>query len=361
MKRTPIGPNTLLFGDCIEWLKQIPSNTFTACVSDPPYGLDFMGKDWDAPWRTEMDDGISKSDTVQQMRGFQNWCEQWGREIIRVLKPGGHILLFSGTRTYHRMVCGIEEAGFQVRDKMDFFCELEDYHSWTYGSGFPKSHDISKAIDRLAGVKRKVVGQKAGTLLAVNPGHENDRSACDLDVTASGTKTAAKWEGYGTALKPAHEPVAIFTKTGEGQDIERVVPFSYVPKSSRRERNLGCKNLFWITKNDKTRPISKQEYVDMRVENHQRRKEEEFEPHPISRGNTWPTVKPIELMRYLVRMVKMPEENLILEPFMGSGTTPCACILEGCDFVAMDMDPVAFRIAKARVTYFECLGHLGLQ
>src|SRR5271166_5424977 len=115
-------------GDCLDLLSQMPADSIDSCVTDPPYGLEFMGKAWD-----------------RGVPGVEIW-----KPILRVLKPGGHLLAFGGTRTYHRMACAIEDAGFEVRDTI----------MWVYGSGFPKSHDVSKGIDRAAGAERKVIGPK---------------------------------------------------------------------------------------------------------------------------------------------------------------------------------------------------------
>jgi DNA modification methylase len=161
---------TIYHGDCLEVLRALPDASVDAVVTDPPYGLEFMGKEWDAPWKSEaraqsatvvdapevggFQDGnggnaFSRSrvrtdtrrhggDMLQANQGFQSWCEAWAAECLRVLKPGGHLLAFGGTRTWHRLACAIEDAGFEVRDSI----------AWMYGSGFPKSLDVSKAIDK---------------------------------------------------------------------------------------------------------------------------------------------------------------------------------------------------------------------
>jgi site-specific DNA-methyltransferase (adenine-specific) len=188
------------------------------------------------------------------------------------------------------------------------------------GQGFPKSLNIGKAIGKAAGA-------------------------------APATEQAKLWEGYGTALKPAHEPIAVFGKDAKPLDVS--VPFFYGPKVGRKERNLGCESLFWLTDSQgEPKPIEKPEYERMTKENEEGKGKDGFVPHKVSQGNIWPTVKPIELARYLVKMVKMPGENLILDPFMGSGTTPIACILEGCGYVGIDKDSVAMMIAEARVGHF---------
>jgi len=352
-------------------MKKLPDNLFTAVVTDPPYGLSkqpnmkevlkhwlvgddyehtssgFMGKDWDS---------------------FVPGPKIW-EQVMRVLKPGGHILSFSGTRTYDLMVTAMRLAGSEIRDKIDFYCEMEGYSAWDYGQGFPKSLAIGKAIDKMKGVERKKIGEyRRG--MAMLPGNEGtdkwrDNYTGVVDVTAPATEEAKKWEGYGTALKPAHEPIAQFAKSLPDGSLpespKQDAPFRYEAKASTRERNYGCGNLFWLTTNEGTKRISEEEHVRLTKENETNRGKEGYIPHRVARGNCWATVKPIELCRYLVRIVKMPDDNLILDPFCGSGTTAIACILEGCDFLTIDNDPIACEIAKARIQYFQCLGKKGLK
>lgn len=173
----------LIHGDCLEELKNIPENSVDSIVTDPPYGLSFMGKKWD-----------------YDVPSVEIW-----RECIRVLKPGGHLLAFGGTRTYHRMVVNIEDAGFEIRDQI----------LWLYGSGFPKSLNISKALDKEAGAERKVVGinpnarpNSDGVYDAIMSG----KAGHDPNITAPATPEAAQWDGWGTALKPANEPICLARK-----------------------------------------------------------------------------------------------------------------------------------------------------
>lgn len=169
----------LLLGDCKTKLKELEDNSIDAIVTDPPYELGFMGKDWDNT-------------------GIANDTEMW-RECLRVLKPGGYLLSFSGTRTYHRMAVAIEGAGFEIRDMIE----------WVYGSGFPKSHNIGKAVDRLQGNEREKVGYKKG-----QGNIPNDRGKWGLksNTPVKVTKGTSEWEGWGTALKPAHEPICMARK-----------------------------------------------------------------------------------------------------------------------------------------------------
>lgn len=177
---------TLHLGDCIEVMRQMPDNSVDSIVTDPPYGLRFMGKKWD-----------------YDVPGEVIWTE-----ALRVLKPGGYLLAFSGTRTQHRMACRIEDAGFEIRDMI----------AWVYGSGFPKSLDVSKALDKLAGAEREIVGTriKAGIggsqTFAQDAWTQANRGAIELDITIPATGPARQWQGYGTALKPALEPITMARK-----------------------------------------------------------------------------------------------------------------------------------------------------
>lgn len=231
---------TILHGDCVAMMRELPEASIDAIVTDPPYGLEFMGKEWDkldgglpqeSVWKGRRGQGGSSIGTDDTRPGsrhrvaygakksafrrcaicgrrqfsgtpcqceapdwvieypdgapssairMQRWHEAWAREAFRVLKPGGHLLAFGGTRTYHRMACAIEDAGFEIRDCLQ----------WLYGSGFPKSHDVSKAIDKAAGAEREYVPA----------------------ITAPATPEAEHWQGWGTALKPANEPIVLARK-----------------------------------------------------------------------------------------------------------------------------------------------------
>lgn len=199
--------------DCIEGMRDLPDNSVHSVVCDPPYGLAFMGKEWDS---------------FGGNLGFQEAMKAWAVEAIRVLKPGGHLLAFGGTKTYHRLACGLEDAGFEIRD-----CLM-----WLYGSGFPKSLDVSKAIDKQEGVGREVVGRRAGmgkpnnSMYATSiKNHDSERKNAEsaftyrseYDVTAPSTEAARQWEGWGTALKPAWEPIIMARKPLSGTVASNVV------------------------------------------------------------------------------------------------------------------------------------------
>lgn len=367
--------NKLHLGNCLEVLKTIADCSIDSIVTDPPYELGFMGKGWD------------KS-------GIANDPDVW-RECLRVLKPGGHLLAFSGSRTYHRMTCAIEDAGFDVRDQI----------MWLYGSGFPKSLDVSKAIDKAAGATREVTGV-AGRSGSARSCMSGDFTGGEYMATAPATESAQQWQGWGTALKPAHEPICVARKrpigtvaanvlahgTGalnidgcrvpSGQDhadkcasvvgiasdrsgavfnglkdartdsynaagrwpanfihdglSEEWAKFFYCAKASRKDRNEGCeafdkKPLNWSAGTQN--PGSFQS-----------------EGTDKSSQNNHPTVKPTELMRYLCRLVT-PPGGVVLDPFMGSGSTGKAAVLEGFRFVGIDMTPEYVEIARARIAH----------
>lgn len=175
---------TLLQGDCRDMLKTIPDNSVDSVVTDPPYELGFMGKVWD-------NTGIAYNPQVWQ-------------QVFRVLKPGGYLLSFGGTRTYHRMAIAIENAGFEIRDMVE----------WVYGSGFPKSLNIGKAVDKLQGNKREkiIVPSKSGNSIRRGKGEQGSTYGDAHGGFTDIAKGTSPWEGWGTALKPAHEPICMARK-----------------------------------------------------------------------------------------------------------------------------------------------------
>lgn len=317
-----IGNARALHGDMRDVLPLLPADSFDACVTDPPYHL----TSGNAVYDYAQHGGKRKSSGGGFMG--QRWDggdiafrpETWGH-VLRVMKPGGHLLAFGGTRTQHRMICAIEDAGFEVRD-----CIL-----WIYGSGFPKSLDVSKAIDRAAGVEREVVGKGCAGLSAGNF-HQRDIGsgaygyAADYVVTAPATPEAQAWQGWGTALKPACEIVVLARKplsertvaanvlrhgTGAGEiyaragrkDVGKTVGFGDAGSASRFFMQCppgAADRLFYSSKADAQDRC----------------------------GSRHPTIKPIALMRWLLRLVT-PPNGAILDPFAGSGATGMAALAEG--------------------------------
>jgi DNA modification methylase len=349
---------TIHTGDCREVLRDYPDNHFDSIVSDPPYGLTFMGKGWD-----------------KGVPSVEFWLE-----MLRVAKPGAHLVAFGGTRAYHRLTCAIEDAGWEVRD-----CLM-----WLYGTGFPKSHDVSKAIDREAGAEREVVSTTPAGNGPLKRGHVNssggglsigtERSP-EVKVTAPATEAAKQWEGWGTALKPAWEPVILARKPLEGtvaatvlkygtgalnidacrveeggrwpsnlvtDDSDEVLAgfpneegrFFYCAKASTKDRDEGLDHL----------PEVAAAGLPMRSADGERGGEGldgTSTDRLTKRRNTHPTVKPTSLMQYLCRLVT-PPNGVVLDPFCGSGSTGKAAMLEGFRFVGIDLDPAYATIANAR-------------
>lgn len=561
-------------GDAARCLRDLPSGVVDAVVTDPPYGLEFMGRDWDAPWESDphvgrrwntgigkiaMADGAERLDRpsyekrsnvrcrrcgkwklssnpcscagpdfpdprLSNMRAFQEWCEGWAREVLRVLKPGGHLVAFGGTRTYHRLTAGIEDAGFEIRDCV----------TWLYGSGFPKSLDVSKAIDKrkdrralallegkvkaareALGISQSEAARRCGLIgpdersggggfmwfetgmsiptreqyprlkEALGLDDECDRAFEEAEREITGTveewtdrsnyaltsrdgfrrdipatPDAERWQGWGTGLKPGHEPIVVARKPLVGNVAQNVLQhgtgalnvdacrldgakpggggappfrfggqnprafhegaqsrgtdfdptlgrwpanvvldergaelldaqtgtlvsgresegghrrnsdkfrttygdfagterepgvlygdsggasrFFYCAKASRPERNAGLegfetKMLRWSS-GDQSPGTFQSAGTDKSTRNHH------------------PTVKPIELMRWLIRLVT-PPGGLVLDPFAGSGTTGCAALLEGFGFIGIERDHDYAEIAKARIAWW--LKHRG--
>jgi site-specific DNA-methyltransferase (adenine-specific) len=388
----------LHLGDCLDVLRTLPDASVDAVVTDPPYGLAFMGKRWD-----------------YDVPSVAIWAE-----CLRVLKPGGHLLAFAGTRTQHRMAVRIEDAGFEIRDMI----------AWVYGSGFPKSLDVSKAIDKAAGVEREVVGQYVHPATGKHHGDfrtDGDRasygsfSMCEdsRSITAPATPEAQQWSGWGTALKPALEPITMARKplastvaanvlehgTGalnvDGCRVEGMAPVTVQGQSARAGEVYGAdqrdQRVFephtsgrWpanlihdgsdevvglfpqsikgqvgmsktqgghrFIKGD-TESVQKFDYGHSDTGSAARF----FYTAKASRddrsdGNTHPTVKPTDLMRYLCRLVT-PPGGVVLDPFMGSGSTGKAAMLEGFGFIGIEREAAYHAIAERRIHQAGAAGH----
>jgi len=316
---------TLHHGNNLDILPTIPDNSIDSIVTDPPYELGFMGKKWDAS-------GIAYS------------VDLW-TECLRVLKPGGHLLAFGGTRTYHRMTVAIEDAGFEIRDSIH----------WLYGSGFPKSLDVSKAIDKAAGAEREVVGRDGRSAneswLGTAKRGETGFGIGEWDITAPATDAAKRWEGWGTALKPAHEPIVLARKPLDGTVANNVLQHGTgalnidgcrIPTDDRFGGGAkgtsgfadGYEHDGWTPGNTSGRWPANVIIDDWITDT-----EDDWpryfycaKPSKAERNtgadNKHPTVKPLALMRYLIRLIT-PPDGIVLDPFAGSGTTLAAAIIEG--------------------------------
>ena len=421
----------LMQGDNILSLKKLPENSIDSIVTDPPYGLSFMNKKWD-----------------YEVPSIEFW-----QEAFRVLKPGGHVLSFGGTRTYHRMVVNMEDAGFEIRDQI----------MWIYGSGFPKSHNIGKSFDKKNGNDREVVGidedfikrnpnnTGINRLVTDENGVNKDnrkKQAVKSEDAGIITKGSSPYEGWGTALKPANEPICLARKPlSEKTIVDNVIKWgtgginvdgcrigteggtkkvdtdkcydgngiygnglsggvveelgdgrfpanilfdetaaemldeqsgvliqSYatdkstggwseglVMSNTKKTKNYkgpngGASRFFYVAKvGKKERNLGLEAFDEV---DESKNKAFDVEGGRTSKydlavtKNTHPTLKPINLMTYLCRLIT-PPGGIILDPFMGSGSTGISACLEGFRFVGMELDEDYFKIAEARVNNFE--------
>lgn len=475
----------VIAGDCREVIKTLADCSIDSACTDPPYALVSIqkrfGKPGSAPAQ-EGRDGLYKRASA----GFMG--KQWDTgdvafdpafwaEVLRVLKPGGHVLAFGGTRTYHRLAVAIEDAGFEIRDQI----------GWLYGSGFPKSHDVSKGIDKRGGqavswfgpwlrewreergvtqkqiaalfpsktggltgcvanwelglnmptpeqfnlicqtfglpfnsieeAEREIIGQHGGSRLAVAPGQGSDRSALTLDVTAPATDAARQWQGWGTALKPAWEPIVLARKPLDGTVAETVLQFgtgalnidecrvktgeslnggTYASSTADDGRSIALAGgplhnaigefkqpvgrwpanvihdgseevvaAFPIDGGGGARParrggIGFHEHGSgtndgTRIELDDGGSAARFfysakADADDRMGSKHPTVKPVDLMAYLCRLVT-PPGGLVLDPFAGSGTTGVACIAEGFRAILIEREPEYIADIEARIAW----------
>lgn len=406
--------NKVYVGNNLDILKTFPDNSIDSIVTDPPYGL---GKE---PNATELlRDWLDTGYHEVKGKGFMG--KEWDafvpqpifwKECYRVLKHGGHVLSFAGTRTYDWMVLGLRLAGFEIRDQL----------AWIYGSGFPKSLDVAKAIEgklvhgssntqafhKLDGdeVESKLGFTKNQHEHGARPKDYTNRHKSKTNIKYT-TDQAKEWQGWGTALKPALEPIVMARKpldgtvadnvlkhgvgginidgcrvglngeqlpTGSGNpsngatwsmngnggnetnplgrfpanvihdgsdEVVALFPsdgedssarFFYTAKASQSERNYGLDGFDDGLLNDGRKAVSDRPYLRNQTQ----------------RKNIHPTVKPIDLMRYLVRLVT-PKGGVCLDPFLGSGTTAVACKAEKFDYIGIELSPEYAEIAKARI------------
>jgi site-specific DNA-methyltransferase (adenine-specific) len=381
-----------------------------------------MGKEWDS-FGTDL-------------QRYQEWTRRWASEVLRVAKPGATLLAFGGTRTFHRLACGLEDAGWEIRDTL----------MWLYGSGFPKSLNISKAIDKMKGAEREVIGKGRSGKTAI---WTEEGGMGDYDITAPATPESEMWEGYGTALKPAYEPIIMAMKPLDGTFAENALKWgvaglnidearigtekvlahhapsgtfaggepnrgsdtNYYVNQGRFPANLlldevsaemldeqsgirkgwasqrhnkfnpyggnalqksktermgyyegyndvgGASRFFYVAKASKSEResgLEGQEQQDMKVTNYYGLPRDDGSIREIpKRSNNHPTVKPIKLMDYLVKLTKMPNETQIyLDPFLGSGTTAIAVVLNGRHYIGIEREPEYIEIAKARIKHW---------
>lgn len=414
----------LRLGDCLNTLRAMPDNSVDSIVTDPPYGLsDHKPADVTACLQA----WLAGEPYMARKKGFMgktwdSWVpgpEVW-RECLRVLKPGGHLLAFAGTRTMDLMSMAVRLAGFELRDSIGYAHDGggAPVMAYCYGSGFPKSTDVSKQIDKLAGAEREVVGRAVYGDGHVQNSAESmgyggcDPSADDRRLTAPATDAARQWQGWGSALKPAWEPIIIARKPLIGTIAQNVLAHG------TGALNIdGCRVGSEVVKSHHTAMLAHGgQNARPWHEGHQATTHENTGRWPANlihdgsdevvglfpanagggfgkrggrestegyrmhhdvgqavgfgdtgsaarffycakaskrdrgEGNTHPTVKPTDLMRYLCRLVT-PPGGVVLDPFMGSGSTGKAAMLEGFRFIGCELSPEYLEIARARIAH----------
>lgn len=407
-------------GDCLEVMRTMDANSVDAVVTDPPYGIRFMGKAWDGADIEAMTEARRSFDSTDPtatvrgghkslaahaslydlspkgMRAFQEFSRLWGIEAMRVMKPGAHLVSFASPRTYHRMVCGLEEAGLEIRDQLQ----------WIFGSGFPKSHNLDgdwegwgtalkPAFEPIVLARKPLVGTVAANVRAFGTGALNiagcrvgseggstipsGMDRLNAANAAAGYRASEYQNGVPEAPQPSgrwpanlihdgsDEVVAMFPNApgqqravgpehgaknsintysdyGPQKDFQppgdsgSAARFFYCAKASKADRDDGCDAMPTVV-------------TDVLAGHRSRRMEEIKRPDgapPATGRNHHPTVKPTDLMRWLCRLVT-PPGGLILDPFTGSGSTGRGAIAEGFRFAGIELDPEYVAIASARI------------
>lgn len=294
------------YADCTEFLATSYGIEFDACVTDPPYSYNFMGNSWD-----------------NLGRGFQGWCSEWGAETLRVLKPGAYALVFGGARTYHRLTCGLEDAGFEIRDCIH----------WIYGNGMPKHRSCLKPA-----CEPIIVARKPAPKATAFPGLERCNNAggrWPANLLLSCTPDCSGWE---------HVPDC---SAGE---MDRQSGYSVSRKQPKTMRKGGRATNFAMSTSGASYSDSGGASRYFPVFMYQPRAG--ASERPSVNGVSHPTVKPLGLMRWLVRLVT-PEGGYVLDPFAGSGTTAEACELEGFDSLLIESDPRYIPLINKRMSKYE--------
>jgi site-specific DNA-methyltransferase (adenine-specific) len=428
---------TIFHNDCFDVLPTLPADSVHAVVTDPPYGLRFMDRKWDSFGGNHHPARSAGAARTRHAEGsaFGMWCEEWARECLRVLRPGGHLVAFGGSRTWHHLAVAIENAGFEIRDSI----------AWLYGSGFPKSLDVSKALDKAADTERQVVSR--GTPVKhMTPGAEQGRTGSWAKggnrmfvpaATRPATEAADRWQGWGTGLKPAFEPIIVARKSLAGTVAVTVgehgtgainvdacrVPMSEADRDAINAKHAGMspetyKRLPGSSLNLSLKPLPLKPAhahlagrwppnvafthppecgsrclagcpVAALDRQSGRSKFPIVGPRRSTAGDGWgmppstsdhadaggasrffpafrwqakagraerprvnglahPTVKPLALVRWLVRLVT-PPGGLVVDPFLGSGTTAEAARLEGVRCIGIERDEDYLPLIRVRL------------
>jgi site-specific DNA-methyltransferase (adenine-specific) len=383
----------IINADVLDAMADMPDASFDSCFCDPPYGISFMGKRWDH--------GVPSKDV---------WAE-----VLRVLKPGAFLMAFGGTRTQHRLVCAIEDAGFEIRDTICYI----------FGSGFPKSHNIGKAIDKAAGVEREVVGRgTSGETAGMQALGPSGIKGGDFDITAPATPLAQLWDGYGTALKPAYESIVVAMKpldgtfannaavhgvaglnidagrvgtedmsgqwdrkwndnngelgkrySQEGREKGKTVPPGRWPANIIHDgseeatagfpvtKDASAARYFYCCKASRAERNAGCEGLEAKTTliGAERHKINPMTGKPVvdvPRQNIHPTVKPLSLCKYLATLTLPPERDTprrLLVPFSGSGSEMIGALQAGWDHVTgieNDTEHGYIEIAEARIAHY---------
>ena len=321
----------VLGGDCVARLNMLDEESIDNCITDPPYEIGFMGQGWD-------NTGVAYNPAT------------W-RAVHRVLKPNGYMLVFGATKTHHRIADAIQRAGF----------EMVDIIAWCYGTGFPKSHNIGKAVDKLEGNEREVVGvsknDRPNSQVKGGRGFDSAFNKGQEHQPIIETKGQSQWEGWGTALKPAWEPIIVARKKGSQRNVD-YSQFYYIPKPSKSEKNAGleafedkvsnpiygnrvCSSCGKNELQSSSKGLSRRCFCENPVWGNARIK-------PTK--NTHPTVKPVKLMKKLVEEFT-EEDSTVLDPFTGSGTTGMASVISDRDFIGCELTSEYIPLAKARIGF----------
>lgn len=369
-------PNEVICGDCLQELNMCPSSNFDAVITDPPYGIKFMGKSWD----------------------YDIPSKEHFSEFMRVCKPGAYLMCFSSPRTMHRMMCNIEDAGWEIRD-----CIM-----WVYGSGFPHGSNVAKMIDKMTGYEGEVIGQRqVDTGMQGGHMHAGRELHVETQDVRALSDQAAPWDGWNTALKPAWEPIIMARKPLEGTVAENVLKYGTGAINVDACR-IGTDTI--VTQGGDKFPKLYGDYATCEESTHQGRfpanvihdgSDEVMALFPYAKGNTHsikrsfrngqhntygnmpyradyqgfadsggsaarffycakastaergegndhPTVKPLKLMEYLVKMVTR-EDAFILDPYCGSGTTLLAARNLNRRYIGIEKDPHYVKIAERRL------------